>query len=73
MVETGATRNISYNLQYKYGNLYRGNSYRVLVGQDVAGHDIIATWTVNVQQLKYLCDVEPTCLRFTSNGYLKGE
>ncbi len=70
--EVGATRNVSYTLQYHYGNFYQSlNKYEVVEGADVEGFDIIAAWTTNVRQLQYLCDVEPTCTGFTSQGYLK--
>jgi len=71
-VEIGMTRNVSFNLQGTYGNLYQSaNKYHVSEGTDVEGNDIILAWTTNIHQLQYLCDVEPTCRGFTSQGYLK--
>lgn len=47
--------------------------YRKLPGSDVDGAhvDIIQAWNTDVGVLASLCDLDPTCVGFNSDGYLK--
>ena len=72
--EENETNKISFQLQYRYGNRYRSlHNYEQIDDYDITGFDIYngTTWTKSINQMKYLCDVEPMCKGFTSNGYLK--
>jgi len=72
----GCPIKISNELQAKYGNLYESaNSYDANPGMDVSGHTLnyngTSVRTSNVAQLKYLCDLDPSCVGFTTEGYFK--
>ena len=45
--------------------------YTVHANADVSGGSITQAWTWDVAQLSILCDAEPTCAGFNSQGYLK--
>ncbi|EGD83338.1 lysosomal alpha-N-acetyl glucosaminidase [Salpingoeca rosetta] len=47
------------------------SNYTVSTGFDVPFKDIYQGWTRDVAQLQILCDADPTCVGFNSNGYLK--
>jgi len=41
---------------------------------DVPGSDLLngeRTWTQDIQQMMFLCNADPSCAGFNSNGYLK--
>jgi hypothetical protein len=72
----GDTLEVSKDLMTRYGNTYQApHSYLVYPDTDVQGDnvDIVSTptWTRNLKQLQYLCDVEFNCVGFTSEGLLK--
>ena len=48
-------------------------NYTVYDNTDVSGNDILIphAWNTLVGQLAYLCNVNPGCVGFNSNGYLK--
>ncbi len=71
---TGDSLSISNKLQGKYGNLYEQlNVYEIRRDSDVSGGNLVSIpmWTKNIKQLEILCDVDATCVGFTSEGYLK--
>jgi len=40
-------------------------------GTIIVGYTIVDTWTMNIAQMKWLCDLNPLCLGFTTQGFLK--
>ena len=72
----GSSWAISQSLLLKYGNLYRSrNSYNTFPDVDNPGYTLnynnTAAETRNIAQLQYLCDIEPKCMGFTTEGYFK--
>lgn len=63
----------SLKMQKLYGNEY-DSSYTEYFNHDISSINNInvnATWTLSIGQLKFLCDADPQCLGFSSNGFLK--
>ena len=57
--------------------VYFGNpdDYDVVKNTDIMHHDLLDTgthtWTQDVDQLMFVCDVDPLCIGFNTNGFLK--
>jgi len=66
---TNNTLQLALSVLEKYGS--STSNYVVKQNTDANGHDIYQAWTVDLQQLKILCDLDTTCRGFNSNGYLK--
>lgn len=68
----GDTANTSFQMQRLYGGHYYSN-YEELKNTIVVESNILETptWTRDIAQMKFLCDSEPLCVGFTSDGYLK--
>lgn len=58
----------------KYANLSSYN-YKTVVNQDIPGKDLFGEgqkpWTQDVGQLRFLCNVNPMCVGYNSEGFLK--
>jgi len=70
----GASAQIAGELLSKYANCQSCNTYQNYTDMDVHGKDInvaTAVWTRDIQQLKFLCDADPSCVGFNTNGWLK--
>jgi len=70
---SGNTLQIAYRLNIKYTTDPDTSAYSAYNNADILGHDLLGeqTWTRDVAQLKILCDTNPTCQGFNSNGWLK--
>ena len=72
----GDTVEIAYNLTQKYLPTmdYVLAHYDMLEDTDAVGNDILLSvpaWNNLVIQLAWLCDINPSCVAFNDNGYLK--
>ena len=51
------------------------NNYDRLINSDISDNNLFGgnngPWTRNIFQVTYLCNINPTCVAFTSEGYLK--
>lgn len=47
------------------------NSYTVYEAVDAPGNDIFQAWNLDVDVLKRLCDTDPGCAGFNSQGWMK--
>eukprot|EP01113_Clastostelium_recurvatum_P033265 TRINITY_DN437_c0_g1_i1.p1 TRINITY_DN437_c0_g1~~TRINITY_DN437_c0_g1_i1.p1 ORF type:complete len:814 (-),score=188.09 TRINITY_DN437_c0_g1_i1:60-2501(-) len=69
----GDTIAIAKTLLSKYATQH--TQYKVATNQDAPQNDLLTpatqTWTKDVAQLTLLCDADPACEGFNSNGYLK--
>lgn len=56
-----------------FSYITKDTTYTVYDDTDASGNDILIphAWNVIPGQLAYLCDVNPECVGFNSNGYLK--
>lgn len=76
-VPEGDTVATSALLQAKYGNDYLVSAksfvYVTMENSSVEGLNIVEepAWTSNLAQLQLLCDIDPGCQAFTSEGYFK--
>ena len=59
-------------MQRLYGGLYYSD-YEEVKNTIVVESNILETptWTRDIAQMEFLCDSEPLCAGFTSDGYLK--
>ena len=71
----GDTIKIAYKLSQKYFLTMKDVTahYGVFNDTDAPGNDVLVphAWNNIVIQLAWLCDVNPSCVAFNSNGYLK--
>ena len=72
----GDTVEIAYNLTQKYLPTmdYVLAHYDMMEDTDAVGNDILLSvpaWNNLVIQLAWLCDIDPSCVAFNDNGYLK--
>jgi len=71
-VASGDSIVIANSLLFKYANSDSiASTYTVQANTDAPGNDLIQAWTTDIEQLKILCYLDPECLGFNSNGYLK--
>lgn len=71
---TGNTLQVAYKLAAKYLDLPRlAPRYVKHAAMDASGADLLAhpMWSTDLAQLMWLCDLNPLCLGFNTNGWLK--
>lgn len=70
----GNTSAITIELAKQYA-FVSSHNYKVDVGQDIPQNDLFGEgqkpWTQDEDQLRFLCNVNPTCVGYTSEGFLK--
>ena len=69
----GDTLTVAEALYLKYSRPTKSlaDSYRVVPGADIPGHELLSAWGSEPALLARLCDATPRCAGFTSNGVLK--
>lgn len=70
----GDTVAITSEIVKKYA-LVSADNYKPAANQDIPGNDLFGEgkkpWTQDVGQLRFLCNVNPLCVGYTSEGFLK--
>jgi len=66
----GVTETEVLNIYNAYGGKMSDN-YVLFQGYDAPGNDLIQTWTKDIAQIAFLCDTDPLCQGFNSNGWIK--
>eukprot|EP01116_Phalansterium_solitarium_P014753 TRINITY_DN3255_c0_g1_i3.p1 TRINITY_DN3255_c0_g1~~TRINITY_DN3255_c0_g1_i3.p1 ORF type:complete len:411 (-),score=159.42 TRINITY_DN3255_c0_g1_i3:79-1311(-) len=65
----------SFTTAAAFAQKYTGNpaNYQVLTNTDIEGSyvDIAQAWHVDTGVLTWLCDLDPSCVGFNTNGYIK--
>jgi len=63
---------IANSLLNKYANATSTHvTYTKFPATDAPGNDLLQTWTKDIEQLKILCAMDPGCMGFNSNGWMK--